>query len=137
MITAVDTSVLLDVLVDDPRHRDGSLRALKRARDSGRLIISPIVWSEVRAFFRSDEAFGRLLADGGIEFDPIDRSSADLAGAMWRAYRRRGGTRDRILADFLIAAHARRRADRLLTRDRGFQRRYFGGALEVVVPSDD
>lgn len=133
MITAIDTSVLLDVLADDPRHGGNSLDALKRCRDRGRLVVSPIVWSEIRAFFGSDEELEGVLTDGGIEFDPIDRSSADLAGAMWRAYRRRGGSRDRILADFVIAAHARRRANRLLTRDRGFQRRYFG-RLEIVLP---
>jgi len=55
------------------------------------------------------------------------------AGAAWVEYRRRGGTRERLIADFLIGAHARVRADRLLTRDRGFLRSHFAG-LDIVDP---
>lgn len=39
-----------------------------------------------------------------------------------------------MIADFLIAAHARAHADQLLTRDRGFARSHFGD-LRIVDPS--
>jgi len=45
-----------------------------------------------------------------------------------------GGSRTRLIVDFLIGAHARERADRLLTRDRGFYRAYFD-ELEIVDPT--
>ena len=48
-----------------------------------------------------------------------------LAGEMFRAYLQRGGRRDRVLPDFLIAAHAQVQAQRLLARDRGYYRDYF------------
>jgi predicted nucleic acid-binding protein len=51
----------------------------------------------------------------------------------WRRYRGRGGRRTRIVSDFLIGAHALSAADRLLTRDRGFYRRYFAG-IKVLDP---
>jgi len=46
----------------------------------------------------------------------------------------REGGRDRLLPDFLIGTHAWMRADRFLTRDRGFYRDYFS-RLRVLDPS--
>ena len=69
-----------------------------------------------------------------ISFDPCDADIATAAGGAWREYRRRGGRRDRLMPDFLVAAHAAARCDRLITRDRGFARRYFR-SLNVVDPS--
>jgi predicted nucleic acid-binding protein len=57
-----------------------------------------------------------------------------MAGQIFRQYRQRGGKRDRVLADFLIAAHAKTRCSRLLTRDRGFYRSYFP-KLTLIEPS--
>ena len=54
-----------------------------------------------------------------------DREITFLAGRSFRAYRESGGTRSRILSDFIIGAHAQERAGRLLSRDRGFYRAYF------------
>ena len=128
MITAVDSSVL-----DDPAFREGSLRALKQCRAAGALIVCPVVWAEVRAALRQPERIGALLSGSGIGFDPFDQSCSDLAGDLWRDYRRRGGRREHLVSDFLVGAHAQRRRARLLARDRGFFRRYFRH-LDVFEP---
>jgi hypothetical protein len=67
------------------------------------------------------------LREAKVLFDPFDRECADVAGATWRDYRRHGGKRTRMIADFLVGAHATARGGRLITRDRGFYRRYFTG----------
>ncbi len=136
VITALDSSVLLDVLLEDPTHRDGSLAALRlrTPRERSSWGGCPVVWSEVRAALREPRRIAEYLGAAGIHFDPFDEACSDLAGDLWRAYRRSGGQRHHLIPDFLIGAHARLRADRLLARDRGFFRRRFSG-LEVLDPT--
>lgn len=131
VVTAVDSSILVDVLTNDPTYGPTSLRALRSAAAVGALIVCPIVWGEVRGLFDDSAVMEQAFAEAKIGFDPFDRACADVAGSSWREYRRRGGSRTRMIADFFIAAHAKARGGRLITRDRGFYRRYFAD-LELV-----
>jgi hypothetical protein len=70
----------------------------------------------------------------GVHFAPLCVEESLSAGARWREYRARGGRRTRMIADFLVGAHALHAAERLLTRDRGFYRAYFRG-LKVEDPA--
>jgi len=63
----------------------------------------------------------------------MSMESALGAARSWHNYRRRGGGRARIAADFLIGGHAAAQAERLLTRDLGFYRKHFKG-VAVVSP---
>ena len=125
MITAVDTNVLLDIFTDDPSFRVGSLAAVRGSLTRGSLVACDIVWAEIVAAFPDTASASRSLAEIPVEFSAVDIVSAAAAGVAWRAYRSRGGSRDRIISDFVIGAHAMTRADRLLTRDRGFHRMAF------------
>lgn len=127
VLTAVDSSVLFDVLGNHADYRDRSERFLRAALSDGALVVCPVVWAEVRAFFDRTDIMNHLFLEAGIRFDPFDRECADVAGALWGEYRRNGGSRKRILSDFLIGAHALVRGATLLTRDRGFYREYFTG----------
>ena len=134
MITAVDTNVLLDILLPNEDFVERSGKALEAAATAGSLVICELVYAELCVAFDSQEQCDEFLSDIGIHTDPLDRPASFLASRVWRTYREQGGTRERILADFLIGAHAQVQASRLLTRDRGFYRKMFP-SLNLLEPA--
>ena len=134
MISGVDSSVILDVLANDSEFAEGSERALRRASSEGQLVVCECVLAEVYPALGSQSACDEFLADWQMDFLPLSRESAILAGHTFARYLTRGGTCGRIVGDFLVAAHAQVQGDRLIARDRGFLRDYFRD-LTVVDPS--
>jgi hypothetical protein len=114
MLTAVDSSVLLDVLTNSAAHADSSEHALRKAAGEGGLIICECVLAEIRPVFASAAQADEFLGDWELRFVPSSRKSALLAGEIFAAYVQRTRRKGGIIADFLIAAHAKVHADRLL-----------------------
>ena len=129
MITFVDTNVLLDIFLPDPKWGEKSKMSLQQAFKQGSLIINEIIYSELSPQFSSKTLLDSTLKTLSIRIVSTDLESAYLAGQIWKEYRKSGGKRSRILADFLIGAHAEKHADQLLTRDRGFYKKYFANLL--------
>lgn len=134
MISAVDTSVILDVLSGRSPFCDVSQQSLRRARAEGKLIICECVLAEVYPALDDEQLFIEFLQDWQLHFEPSSSESAILAGKYFARYLQRGGEQKQVLPDFLIGAHAQVLADRLLARDRGYFRDYFT-ALAVIDPS--
>ena len=133
MITAVDTNILLDILVPNEEFYESSANALQDAVREGSLVISDIVYAELCIHFEAQSECDTFLSGNEIRVQALGREAQFLASRAWRAYRQQGGKRTRILADFLIGAHAKMQATRLLSRDRGFYRKLFP-SLELVDP---
>jgi predicted nucleic acid-binding protein len=135
VITSVDTNVLLDVFGADPSFGERSAEAVRVCLGEGGLVACEVVWAEVGAAFSTPQRAGDAMDRLEVAFGEIGRPVALAAGLAWRRYRQRGGRRDRVIADFLIGAHAAAAADRLLTRDRGFYRAYFG-SIKILDPTE-
>jgi predicted nucleic acid-binding protein len=133
MTTAIDTNVLLDVLIPNESFYAASVEALERSA-TGLLVICDIVYAELAIHFEEQSECDEFLASNEIRVQSLTREAHFLASRAWRAYRQRGGKRSRILADFLIGAHAQKQATRLLSRDRGFYRDLFPD-LALVNPA--
>jgi predicted nucleic acid-binding protein len=134
LITAVDTNVLLDIFGADTKFGEDSAEAIRRCLREGALVACEVVWAETATAFLERENFRRAMADLAVAFEPMNEEAAVSAAEVWHRYRTRGGRRTRIASDFLIGAHALKRADRLLTRDSGFYRRNFA-RIRVMDPS--
>jgi predicted nucleic acid-binding protein len=130
---AVDSSVIIDFLFDGPSS-EASAATLREAAERGRLALSDVALAEVCARGESD-AIRRVLQGLGFQFHPTNETAAARAGEMLLRYRLRSGTRARIVADFLIGAHALIQCEGLITLDAGFHRDYFKG-LRVIVPGE-
>lgn len=134
MITAVDTNVLLDILVPNEKFYELSLRALEDAASAGSLVVCDLVYAELCVHFSTQRECDEFLDSGEMRVEGLKREAHFLASRAWRDYRQQGGQRSRILADFLIGGHAQVQASRLLSRDRGFYRKQFP-SLKLVDPA--
>ena len=130
---AVDSSVLLDVLTDDPRFADASETCLGEALAHNDLVVCAAVVAEVQTLLETRDTAMDTLALLGLRYLPTTEQAAVRAGHMQRRFLDRGGRRERVIADFLIGAHALLQCDALVTRDAGFFRDYFKG-LKVIEP---
>ena len=134
MITAIDTNVLLDILVPNPEFCDAAVEAIENAASAGSLVICDLVYAELCAHFSAQQECDEFLAANEICVEPLSRAAHFSASRAWRKYRKQGGSRDRILTDFLIGAHAEFHATRLVSRDRGFYAKLFP-SLHLLDPS--
>lgn len=129
----VDSNILLDVLTDDPVWGTASAALLENQAQDHELAINAVVYAEVSIAFDRVESLDAVLAEAGIQLQPIPREAAFLAGKCFVRYRRSGGTRRSPLPDFFIGAHAAVAGMPLLTRDRRRYRGYFP-RLALVSP---
>lgn len=149
MIFAVDTNILLDILIPNEEHMKGSKRLLETHLEKGRLVICEIVYAELSSQFISGDELDSFLSETGIRLTGSNEKSLCLAGERWRKYSKNRNRamncpqcskqlrlscphcrtiisiRQRVLSDFIIGAHALVQAGILLSRDRGIYKTYF------------
>ncbi len=132
---AVDSSIIIDVIYDDPVFGEASGIALSEAVDSDDVVICDAAFAEICSYSEPIEPLLETLSRSGIRFSALTEQSAIRAGIMQQRFRKRGGKRnERIISDFLVGAHALLQCNALITRDKGFFRDYFKG-LKIINPA--
>ena len=121
----VDTNVLVDVLEDDPDWADWSVRQLRAQSQVHELLINPVIYAELSLTFDSVQALDDAIEGMGIAVKELPRPALFLAGKAFVKYRRGGGQKSNVLADFFIGAHAAVLGCPILTRDARRYRGYF------------
>jgi len=151
MIIAVDTNILIDVLIKDEKYFESSADLLDKALKQGTLIINEVVYAELASLFKQKEKLNEFLNDFDIMLKPSNEKVLWEASKAWKVYTTGRGKqiqcpncgikfilrckncsniiapRQHIISDFLIGAYAKVLADSILTRDRGYYRTYFKG----------
>jgi predicted nucleic acid-binding protein len=130
----VDTNVLVDVLEDDPEWADWSIGQLRAQSKIHRLAINPIIYSELSLTFSTVEALDRAVDDLSLAVIEIPRPALFLAGKAFVRYRRQGGAKQNVLADFFIGAQAAVSRYPILTRDTRRYSTYFSG-VNLIAPA--
>ena len=129
----VDTNVLLDVLENDARWATWSQEKLDAAGTTETLAINPIIYSELSIAFNRIEELEAVIAEGSLTVEAIPREALFLAGKVFLKYRRSRGTKQSVLPDFYIGAHAAVMQWPILTRDAGRFRTYFP-TVSLITP---
>jgi predicted nucleic acid-binding protein len=101
--------------------------------DTGPVVINAIIYGEIGFACERIESLDALLPAHLYDYQAIPREAAFLAARAHAAYRERGGSRQMILPDFLIGAHALVENLALLTRDGRRYRQAFPG-LKLITP---
>lgn len=133
MAVLVDTNVLVDVAVRDPKWLNWSRGQLLRLARDEPLVINPIIYSEFSVRYSDRDSVDALLPVSDFHRESLPWSAAFAAGVALRIYRLGGGGRERVLPDFLIGAHAAIRGHKILTRDPKGYRSYFPD-LDIISP---
>lgn len=129
----VDTNVLVDVLQNDPQWADWSIAQLQAQSKVHRLSINPIIYAELSLNFSTVEALDAVISRMELDLLDIPKPALFLAGKAFMQYRRGGGLKTNVLADFFIGAHAAVSGLPVLTRNTRRYQSYFP-SINLVTP---
>ncbi len=129
----IDSNVILDIFLNDPKWADWSEDMLNRYSQSHRLYINSIIYSEISIGLSQIEPLENAIAACGFYLLEIPREALFLAGKAFVRYKKQKGLKRSILPDFFIGAHAAVAGMDLLTRDTRRYQTYFP-TIKIIAP---
>jgi predicted nucleic acid-binding protein len=140
MTTAIDTNVIVALWDRDPTLSSAAQSALDAALGRGILVTTATVFAELMAApGRSESFLDSFFTETGIHIEwAFGEAVWRTAGRAFQSYaarrrKQRGADPRRILADFVIGAHALEGGHALLTLDDHLYRTAFPGLAVVRV----
>lgn len=129
----VDSNVILDIFLDDPKWADWSESTLGKHSQDSTLYINSIIYSEISIGFERIEDLELAVARAGFLMLDIPKEALFLAGKAFLKYRKRKGSKRTPLPDFYIGAQAAVLNMELITRDVSRYRSYFP-TVSLIAP---
>jgi predicted nucleic acid-binding protein len=129
----VDSNIILDVFLNDPKWADWSESKLDEYDQLGLLYINSIIYSEISIGFNRIEDLESAIAGAGFQMLEIPKEALFLAGKAYLKYRKRKGTKRTPLPDFYIGAQAAVQNLDLITRDVSRYQSYFP-TVKLITP---
>lgn len=128
----VDSNIIFDIVDNDPHWCSWSTGQMRRHATADTLAVNAIIYAEISPRFLSDSGVAELLDVLTLSYLQIPPAAAFRAGKAFALYRRQGGTRPNVLADFFIGAHAEVLGCPILTRDARRYATYFPGVALIA-----
>jgi predicted nucleic acid-binding protein len=129
----VDSNIVLDVFLDDPKWADWSESKLDEYDQLGILYINSIVYSEISVGFKRIEDLESAIVRGGFQMLETPKEALFLAGKAYLKYKKRKGIKRTPLPDFFIGAQAAVQNLDLITRDVSRYQSYFP-TVKLITP---
>jgi predicted nucleic acid-binding protein len=129
----VDSNILLDIFTIDPQWYDWSASKLSLIAESHKLIINDIIYTEISICFERIEDLEETFSGDFFKIMPMPKEALFLAGKAFLQYKSNNGTKNSVLPDLFIGAHASVLGIPLITRDTGRYKTYFP-KLQLITP---
>jgi predicted nucleic acid-binding protein len=129
----VDSNILLDIFTIDSQWYEWSSSKLSLIAESHELIINDVIYTEISIGFDKIEDLETTFAGGFFRIAPMTKEALFLAGKAFLQYKSNGGSKNSVLPDLFIGAHASVLGIPLLTRDTSRYKTYFP-KLELINP---
>ncbi len=129
----VDSNIVLDVFLNDPKWADWSESKLDEYDQLGILYINSIVYAEISIGFKRIEDLESAIAKAGLRMLEIPKEALFLAGKAYLKCKKRKGIKKTPLPDFFIGAQAAVQNLDLITRDISRYQSYFP-TVKLITP---
>jgi predicted nucleic acid-binding protein len=124
-VILVDSCIITDLGDPDSEWFEWSASTLERLDEDNRFVINPVIYTECSVAYETIEEVESLFSTLSFDYLDIPREALFLAGRAFIRYRRRGGSKNNVLPDFFIGAHAAVDNYPIVTRDKGRFSSYF------------